>query len=54
MSMPLWFYNLSVYCVQLAILIAAGALMVAVTRLCEPRLQRVDLLSVSVAPECPR
>jgi protein-disulfide isomerase len=41
MSMPLWFYNLAVYCAQFAILIAAGALMVAVTRLREPRLQLI-------------
>jgi protein-disulfide isomerase len=41
MSMPLWFYNLSVYCAQLAILIAAGALMVVVTRLREPRLRLI-------------
>ncbi|HET7099824.1 MAG TPA: M56 family metallopeptidase, partial [Terriglobia bacterium] len=39
--MPMWFYNLSVYCIQLAILIAAGALMVAVTRLREPRLRLI-------------
>ena len=39
--MPLWFYNLAVYCAQLAILIAAGALMVAVTRLREPRLRLI-------------
>jgi protein-disulfide isomerase len=41
MSMPLWFYNLSVYCSQFAILVAAGALMVAVTRLREPRLRLI-------------
>jgi protein-disulfide isomerase len=39
--MPLWFYNLAVYCAQLAMLIAAGALMVAVTRLREPRLRLI-------------
>ena len=37
--MPLWFYDLAVYCAQLAVLITAGALMVAVTRLREPRLR---------------
>lgn len=31
MSMPLWFYNLAVYCAQLAILIATGGLLAAVT-----------------------
>ncbi|HEX5413696.1 MAG TPA: thioredoxin domain-containing protein [Terriglobia bacterium] len=39
--MPLWFCNLAVYCAQLALLIAAGALMVAVTRLREPRLRLI-------------
>src|SRR5690348_3284216 len=41
MSMPLWFYNLAVYCGQLAVLIGAGGLMVAVTRLREPRLRLI-------------
>ncbi|HXH50225.1 MAG TPA: thioredoxin domain-containing protein [Terriglobia bacterium] len=39
--MPLWFYNLAVYCAQLALLIATGALMVAATRLREPRLRLI-------------
>lgn len=39
MSMPLWFYNLAVYCAQLAVLIAAGGLMVTITRLREPHLR---------------
>ena len=41
MNMPLWFYDLAVYCAQLAVLIAAGALMVAITRLREPRLRLI-------------
>jgi protein-disulfide isomerase len=41
MSMPLWFYNLAIYCAQFAILIAAGAVMVAVTGLREPRLRLI-------------
>lgn len=39
MSIPIWFYNLAVYCAQLAILIAAGGLMVAVTSLRQPRVR---------------
>jgi protein-disulfide isomerase len=41
MNMPLWFYNLAVYCAQLVVLIAAGAMMVAATRLREPRLRLI-------------
>jgi len=41
MSMPLWFYNLAVYCAQLAMLIAVGGLMVTITRLREPRLRLI-------------
>lgn len=37
--MPLWFYNLAVYCAQLAMLIAVAGLMVTITRLREPRLR---------------
>jgi beta-lactamase regulating signal transducer with metallopeptidase domain len=39
--MPLWFYDLAVYCAQLGLLIATGALMVAVTRLREPRFRLI-------------
>lgn len=37
MSMPLWFYNVAVYCAQFAILIAAGGLIAAITGLRAPR-----------------
>ncbi len=41
MNMPLWFYDLAVYCAQLAILITAGGLMMAITRLREPRVRLI-------------
>jgi protein-disulfide isomerase/beta-lactamase regulating signal transducer with metallopeptidase domain len=43
MRMPLWFYDLAVYCLQLAVLISVGGLMVAATGLRRPRLRLVYL-----------
>lgn len=41
--MPLWFYDLVVYCLQVAILILAGGAMLAATRLSVPRVRLVYL-----------
>lgn len=41
MNMPLWFYNLAVYCVQLAILITAGGLTMSITRIRDPRFRLI-------------
>jgi protein-disulfide isomerase len=43
MTMPLWFYDLAVYCVHLIVLIFAGGLMMAVTRLRRPQVRLVYL-----------
>lgn len=43
MTMPLWFYDFAVYCLQLAVLISAGGLMAVATRLRVPRVRLIYL-----------